>query len=99
MAPGMSLVIVGAILAFAVRTDASVVDLQVVGLIFMLAGGAIIAYYKRERHQKQIVTRVEHKAGAAEPGQTVEETLTRETVYEGDEPPPVPRSVPGYDGL
>jgi hypothetical protein len=105
---GISLVVLGAILAFAVRKDASVVDLQIVGLIFMLAGAAIIAHYRRERRQRQIFTHVEQSAGS----QPVHETVTHETVYEGDEPPPPPlhqpvhppRAAPthhpshGYDG-
>jgi hypothetical protein len=109
MAPGISLVIIGAILAFAVRTDASVIDLQIVGLIFMLAGAAIIAHFRRERHQKQIVTRVEHSDPGTQPTETVQQTVTHETVYEGDEPapvhrplappPPGARSAQGYDAL
>jgi hypothetical protein len=104
---GISLVVLGAILAFAVRTDASVIDLQIVGLIFMLAGAAIIGHYRRERRQKQIFTHIEQSAGS----QPVHETVTHETVYEGDEPPPAPvnqapappthhpahRPVHGYD--
>jgi len=97
--PGVTLVVLGAILAFAVRTDASVIDLQVVGLIFMLAGAAIVAYFRRERHQKEIVTRVEHAGAGAAPSETVHETVTHETVYEGDEPPPTHRAMHGYDGL
>ncbi len=101
--------IIGAILAFAVRTDSSVLDLQIVGLIFMLAGGAIIAHFRRERRRKQIVTRVEHSDPGTEQAETVQETVTHETVYEGDEPapahrplappPPSPRSVQGHDTL
>jgi len=97
--PGVTLVVIGAILAFAVRTDASVVDLQVVGLIFMVAGGAIIAFYRRERHQKEIVTRVEHPGVVGDPSEVVHETVTHETVYEGDEPPPTHRAMHGFDGL
>lgn len=88
MGPGITLVVVGAILAFAVRADSSVLDVQVVGLIFMLAGAAIIAYYRRERHQKQVVTRVEHTDPGGEPVETVQQTITQETIYEGDEAPP-----------
>jgi hypothetical protein len=87
---GISLVVLGAILAFAVRTDSSVVDLQIVGLIFMLAGAAIIAHYRRERRQKQIFTHIEQSADS----RPVHETVTHETVYEGDEPPPPPIHQP-----
>lgn len=97
VAPGITLLVIGAILAFAVRSDSSFVDLQIVGLIFMVAGAAIIAYFRRERHQKEIVTRVEHSDTGADP-ETVRETVTHETVYEGDEKPPVPRAI-GFDGI
>jgi hypothetical protein len=103
-------VIIGAILAFAVRADASAVDIQVVGLIFMLAGAAIMAFFRRERRQKQVLTRVEHIDGSPEAPEAVRETVAHETVYEGDEAPPAqgsglghdlppapPRSVHGYD--
>jgi hypothetical protein len=98
---GISLVVIGAILAFAVRTDASAVDLQVVGLIFMVAGGAVIAYYRQERHQKQVVTHVEHIGGEAHPEETVHRSVTHEIIYEGDEvpPPPTHRPATGHDGL
>jgi hypothetical protein len=104
VAPGITLVVVGAILAFAVRTDGTVVNIHMVGVIFMLAGAAIIYYYSRERHRKQVVTRVQYHDGEAEPAETVRETVTRETVYEGDEPPPateppVQRQVHGVNGF
>lgn len=88
MAPGITLVVLGAILAFAVRADSDVVNVQAVGVIFMLAGAAIIYYYSRERRRKQVVTRVQHNGEPGAPAETVRETVTRETVYEGDEEPP-----------
>jgi hypothetical protein len=97
--PGITLVVLGAILAFAVRTDASAVDLQTVGLIFMAAGAAIIAYYRRERHQRH-VTHVEQKEAGADPSEAMHETITHEVIYEGDESrPPLPRSAYGSDGI
>ncbi len=65
VAPGIILVIVGAILAFAVRTDASAVDIQTVGLIFMIAGAAIIAYARREKRIREVETRVEQRLDAS----------------------------------
>lgn len=88
MAPGITLLVIGAILAFAVRADGSVVNVHTVGVIFMLAGAAIIYYYSRERHRKQIVTRVRYSDEPGEQTEMVRETLTKEMVYEGDEPPP-----------
>ena len=92
MVPGITLVIIGAILAFAVRADGSVVDVHIVGVIFMAAGAAIIYHYSRERHRKQVVTRVRQSDEPGEDVETVRETVTRETVYEGDEPPPPPET-------
>lgn len=93
MAPGITLLVIGAILAFAVRADGSVVNVHTVGVIFMLAGAAIIYYYSRERHRKQIVTRVRYSDEPGEQTEMVRETLTKEMVYEGDEPPP-PQETP-----
>jgi hypothetical protein len=107
VAAGITLVVLGAILAFAVRADAPALDVQVVGLIFMLAGAAIIAHFRRERHLRQTVTHVEHRDPESGPPETAHHTITHETVYEGDEsapvaPPPPPPSAPqravhGYD--
>lgn len=88
VAPGITLIIIGAILAFAVRADGSWINVHMVGVIFMLAGAAIIYHYSRERHRRQILTRVRYSDEPGEQTETVRETLTRETVYEGDEPPP-----------
>lgn len=104
MAPGITLLVIGAILAFAVRADGSVVNVHTVGVIFMLAGAAIIYYYSRERRRKQIVTRVKLNDGEGEPTETVRETITHETVYAGDEEPPeqeppVQRSSQGFSAF
>ena len=48
MGQGLTLVIVGAVFAFAVRLESKVIDLQVVGLILMLAGAAVMAWSRRE---------------------------------------------------
>jgi hypothetical protein len=47
MAPGLILVVIGAIFAFAVRGDTKAVDLQTMGWILM-AGGAAIIYHARQ---------------------------------------------------
>jgi hypothetical protein len=51
--------VLGAILTFAVRVDAPGVDLQVVGVILMVAGGAVIAYARRTVEREHVVTQVE----------------------------------------
>jgi hypothetical protein len=107
VAPGIILVILGAILAFAVRTDASWVDLQTVGLIFMLAGVAIMAYARREKRTKAIETHVEQRLDADGEPHAVRQTVTHEIVSTEEEPghpdhthlhPPQPQGRPPVDG-
>lgn len=74
--PGISLVVLGAILTFAVRADSSVVDLQVVGLIFMVAGGAVIAHARRGTKREHVVTRVDESMDPNQPTHTVQEHVT-----------------------
>lgn len=97
VAPGITLLIIGAILAFAVRSNSSWINVHMVGVIFMVGGAAIIAYFRKERHVKEVVKHVQHGEGTDEPYAVVEETI-HETVYPGDESPPVvPRSIHGYE--
>lgn len=86
MGPGITLLVIGAILAFAVRADASAVDLQTVGLIFMVAGAAVIAYARRERRRTTVVQHVEQDGQAREVDESVHETVTRESVPGDDLP-------------
>ena len=56
MGVGIFLVVLGAILAFAVRRDTSAVDLQVVGVILMVAGGAILYLVRHSKTVRDTVT-------------------------------------------
>ena len=47
MTPGILLLVVGAIFAFAVKKDTDAIDLQVMGVILMLGGAALI-YHSRQ---------------------------------------------------
>jgi len=47
MTPGITLVVVGAILAFAVRADPSGIDVQTVGWILLITGVCLIVYEVR----------------------------------------------------
>ncbi len=47
MGPGVALLIIGAILAFAVRKETPAIDLQTVGVILMLGGVAVIVHARR----------------------------------------------------
>jgi len=78
MGAGVLMAVFGAILTFAVRVDAPGVDLQVVGLILMVAGGAVIAYARRTTEREHVVTEVETPSDPAAPQHTVRQVV-RET--------------------
>ena len=59
MGAGISLMIVGAILAFAVRRETPGVDVQTVGVIFLVAGALVIAHARRGSRRERTVTRIE----------------------------------------
>ena len=58
MAPGILLLVLGAIFAFAVRADTKVIDLQTMGWI-MMVGGVALVYQARQAggrvHEKTVV--------------------------------------------
>jgi hypothetical protein len=57
MGVGVFLLILGAILAFAVRKDTSAIDLQIVGVILMVAGGAILYFVRNGKTVRETITR------------------------------------------
>ena len=59
MGPGVVLAVLGAILAFAVRANTSVINLTVVGIILMVAGGGLIWHARKGSRRQRIVTREE----------------------------------------
>lgn len=69
MGAGMTLMIVGAVLAFAVRRETPGVDVQTVGVILLVAGALVIAHARRGSVRERTVTRVEDPL-AAEQAQT-----------------------------
>lgn len=71
----MSLVVLGAILAFAVRGDLPGIDVQTVGLIFMLAGAAVVARARKGTRHEHVVTRVEEPAEDDASPRTYEESI------------------------
>jgi len=72
---GVLLAIVGAILTFAVRANTSVINLTVVGIIFMVAGGALIWHGRNGTRRKRVITREERPGGATAPASTVRQTI------------------------
>ena len=80
MGPGVTLLVVGAIFAFAVRKELPGIDLQTAGLILMLAGAARIVHARRGRIREQEVTRVERPAKAEQPTRSVTERTTKRDI-------------------
>jgi hypothetical protein len=65
---GITLMIVGAILAFAVRRETPGVDVQTVGVILLVAGALVIAHARRGSLRQRTVTRVEDPLAGEETG-------------------------------
>ena len=82
MGPGIFLLIVGAILTFAVRGDTSAVDLQTVGLIFLVAGGTLVYYARNGATRSRKVTTVKDLTDPDRPVQTVREEITEQDPYD-----------------
>lgn len=76
MGAGIFLAVVGAILTFAVRQgDSPTVDLDVVGLILLLAGAAVMAYARHGRTHERVVTTIEDTSDPSRPTHTVIESV------------------------
>lgn len=77
MGAGLTVVVLGALLTFAVEDHVPNLNLHVAGIILMLAGGVVI-WHARTREKLTIShTLVEESSDPDEPTHTVEET-TRE---------------------
>lgn len=76
MGLGIFLLILGAIFTFAVRGDTSVVDLQVVGVILMIAGAAIFYFTRNGTIKMRTVRTVDDNSDPQRPVHTVYETVT-----------------------
>ena len=73
--PGVVLAVLGAILTFAVRANTSVINLTIVGIILMVAGGGLIWHARKGSRRQRIVTREERPAGSTTPTHTVRQTI------------------------
>ena len=69
MAPGIVLIILGAVFTFALKAESSWLDVRVLGVILMLGGVAFILRSRAKR--REVVTRETESADGAE---TTEET-------------------------
>jgi hypothetical protein len=78
------LTVLGAILAFAVRQgDSPTLDLDVVGLILMIAGGGVIYYAREGRTRQRVVTTIDDNSDPSRPTHTVIERVNEREA--GDE--------------
>jgi hypothetical protein len=66
---------VGAILAFAVRANTSVISLPTVGVILMVAGGLLIWHGRNGTQHTRVITREERPNGSDSPTNTVRQTI------------------------
>ena len=80
MGAGVSLAVLGAILAFAVRADPPGINLPVVGLILMVAGAALIVHARRGSRHERVITRVEQPLDPTAPTHTVQQTIQERDV-------------------
>jgi uncharacterized membrane protein HdeD (DUF308 family) len=69
MAPGIILIIIGAVFTFALRAESSWLDVRVLGVILMLGGVAFILRSRAKR--REVITR---ETGAADGSGATEET-------------------------
>ena len=88
------LLVVGAILAFAVDADISGIDINIIGWILMAAGlvGLIITLWYWNSRRRTVVTRQTNQPVNGVPARPAQYSEYRETRRE-DPPPPPP---PGY---
>ena len=73
MGPGLFLLVLGALLAFAVKDDMPGVNLGVAGLILMVAGAAVIAHARATAQKERIVERHEESSDPDMPTHVVRE--------------------------
>lgn len=68
---GIVLIVIGAILTFALKVDVSWLDLQVIGVIFMVAGAAVVVFtvwFWNSRRRRGVTTVVEEARLAHDSG-------------------------------
>ena len=82
MGPGIFLIIVGAILTFAVRSEPSFLDLHIVGVIFMAVGGTLVYFARNGGTRARKVTTVKDLSDPNRPVQTVREEVMEDDPYD-----------------
>jgi Domain of unknown function (DUF6458) len=72
---GVFLMVVGAILAFAVDDNVPNINIGVTGVILMIAGAALIAHARWEEQREKVVTLRDDSADPSTPPHVVEEVV------------------------
>ena len=80
---GVITLMIGAVLTFAVKSDNSVVDLQILGIILMIGGGALIYHGQQNRNRVREVTTIDDLTDPDRPTHVVREELHEDDPYEG----------------
>jgi uncharacterized membrane protein len=75
MGSGLFLLVVGAILAFAVDDSVPHINLHVTGAIIMLAGAAVIAHARNRVERERVITRRDGTDAGEETQHVVEEVV------------------------
>ena len=75
MGPGIFLLVLGAVFTFAVRQDTPLIDLQVTGVIFMMAGAALVYLSSRSRRRERSVVTRDDLSSPHHPLHEVHETV------------------------
>jgi hypothetical protein len=70
---GLSLVVLGALLTFAVKDDMPAINLGVAGVILMLAGAAVIAHARSTAQRERVVETSEESSDPSVPSHVVKE--------------------------
>ena len=81
MGPGVVLLILGGILTFAVHGDMGAVDLQTVGVIFLIAG-AVLVYFARNASRARTVTKVRDLSDPTHPVERITEEVAEHDPYD-----------------
>ena len=82
MGPGIFLIILGAILTFAVRGDTNFVNLHVVGVIFLVAGSVLVYFARNGGTRARKITTVEDLSDPNRPVQSVTEEITEDDPFD-----------------
>jgi hypothetical protein len=81
MTAGVTLAVIGAILAFALRANPSGIDLKVVGLILMIAGAVLIWHARQGTTRERVVTRIMGRQDSRPlPSAVTDHRTVRETI-------------------